>query len=161
MKKITTYLVVRDTNGVAQTGVTINVYPAGTTNGAGITVTHQGGGLYKVIIEPSVNVQCISKFYDIYLSGIKQQEKQFFEDWVWFVTDKEVDAEQTFNFADLVDENGEALPSTIPNAYIELTHLNDRLGRITAQTSTSFTVTLASSGNDEKGKFNFKIIVKK
>ena len=160
MKKITTYLVVRDINGIAQTGATVNVYPAGTTNEAGIIITHQGGGLYKIEINPAINEQCISKFYDIYLEGVKRLESQFFEDWVWFVANKEVDAEQTFTFADLTDENGEVLPTTIEEAEIKLIPQRDRGGYISAQSDTDFTITLYSAGGADKGLFDVHIVVK-
>lgn len=146
MKSITTYFMVRDSNGVAQTDSTVNVYPAGTSNGAGITITHQGGGLYKFLFEPSVDVQCMSKLYDIYLSGVRIQKDQFFENWVWKVSDKEIRKETTLAYTDLTDENGEALPATITDIEINLLNKTDRLAFVSSITNTNFVINVSDVG---------------
>ena len=159
MKSITTYHIVRNNNGIAQTSATVNVYPKGTTNGTGITNTHQGGGLYKTLIEPSVDVQCMSKLYDVYVSGVKIQSNQFFENWVWKVADKEIRKETTLTYSALTDENGEALPATISNAEITLLPKTDRLGLVSAITSTNFVINISDAGGADYGVFD--IIIKK
>ena len=158
MKTITAYLTVRDNAGNIVTGASLYVYPAGTTNGSGITITDLGDGNYKIVFTPATDVQCMAKLYDVYLGSTKKMENVFFEDWVWFVSDIEVKKEKTVNFANLTDENGLSLPATISYAEVKIVRAQtDRTGYISSVSSSSFIIGVAEAGSSDYGKFNLEI----
>lgn len=161
MKTITVYYRAQDNNGIAQIGATVNVYPAGTADGSGISVSHTGSGIYKIIMDPDVNVNALAKYYDVWLNGVKQEVDQFFGDWGWKVAAVTVKKEKAFLFTDLLDENGEALPTTIDDAEIHLTPKAGRFGWVKTQNSSGFTIDVATAGDDDYCIFDIFVKVTK
>lgn len=162
MKTLIKNFTLRKYKGLGVSGKTVVAYPKGEGGGAnGTTALDLGYGEYKFILDPTSNNSIISRFYEIYITGTSYQVDVDLGTWEWYVDDLEVDAEESFLFADLLDENGEALPTTLSDVHISLTPLKGRFGHISAKSDTEFTITLASEGGDEEGKFNVHIKVKK
>ena len=159
MKTLTRYPILQDERGTGKSGKTMVAYPAGTAI-HGTTASDEGYGRYKFLLDPTSDNLIISRLYDIYVNGVIYQKDMDLGLWEWYVSNVEVDAEQTFNFADLTDENGEVLPTTIEEAEIKLIPQRDRGGYISAQSDTDFTITLYSTGGADKGLFDVHIVVK-
>ena len=151
-------LTLLDQHGEGLTGQTLIAYPAGTVAN-GTTATDLGTGEYELVIDPLGNNAKMSKYYDIYIDGVLKQRNKFFQNWEWKVANKEIRKETTLVFADLTDENGDALPTTITNAEIILLPKADRLGLISAITDTNFTINVSTAGGADYGVFD--IIIKK
>lgn len=162
MKILKKYFSLANQRGVGQAGETITAYPTGTVDN-GTNADDLGEGSYKFEINPggdASNPDKIARFYDIYIGGVSYQTKVDLGVWEWFCDDLEVDVEQTFNFADLTDENGKPLPATITNADVRIQDIGGSPGYISAQDNTSFTITLLGVGTAEKGTFNVHIFKK-
>lgn len=157
MKKLTKYYTLRDERGRGVVGKTIVAYPIGTTL-HGTIATDDGYGKYTFIIDPTSDNLVISRFYDLYVNGIIYQSGVDLGLFNWYVSDTNVDAVESFNFADLIDENGEELPITLNNIQISLVAKNNRQAKV-VWTTTNLTITLDSSGDDNIGCYDLKIEV--
>ncbi len=148
MKKIYKYFKLEDiTTGVGQPGLTLVAYPAGTTAN-GTTATALGYGRYLFEIDSTTNDDgagngAISKLYDLYVGGVLFQENVDLGLWEWFTsTSNLTTGANTITFASLVDENGDALPTTITNAFIIPVLADTNIGYfyIHDQTTTQFDI---------------------
>jgi len=162
MQTLTYYYVVRNFPGIAQPGSTVRAYPAGTTNGSGITVADQFDGTYKIVMDHTVNEQCIAKFYDIYLNGVKRHDDQLLGFWVWHVRNKRIRREGTIDFNSLIDEDGNALPTTINNALVRVDCLVAHRQIVVKNiTPTSFDVELFGESGDDDAYVDITITLQK
>mgnify|MGYP001039593378 CR=1 FL=1 len=124
-------------------------------------------GHYVFTFDPAVagDDLIIARKYDIYNTTpapdvLLMSDVQIGVAWVWFVRKQITTTPQIIDFnVDLVDENGDALPGTIPNAKIQIVSLEeDRLFHLTAQSDTGFTIVASVAGDGSLPVYvNFKI----
>lgn len=140
MKTLIDYCRVCDQHGEGQAGMTVTYYPW-TTVANGTNAVDLGGGEYKVTIDPTANNNKICRYYDIYVNAVLEQEKVFIAEWIFpFVLTVNV-TPKVVAFNAMLDENGDALPTTIPNAKIGFLHSEDDLMFfLSATADTGFTI---------------------
>lgn len=155
MKTLIDYRTVRDQHGEIQTSQTVEWFPWGTSSN-GTAGADLGDGRYKGIIDPTANNAKIARYYDIKLNGVLKEEKVHIGEWVWWARSTTTvegvsvtTSPQSFLFANLYDENDDALPTNIPNARVEVDSIaKGRLFFITAFSDTGFTIQAAQIGDD-------------
>lgn len=157
-----------DQNNTLLPGQTLVIYPYGTLL-HGTTATEPGGiGHYVFTFDPAVAGDdfIIARKYDIYNTTptpdvLLMNDVQIGIAWVWFVRKQITTTPQIIDFnIDLVDENGDALPNTIPNAKVQIMNIEeDRLFHLTAQDVNGFTIVASVAGDDLPCYANFKIEV--
>lgn len=149
MKILIDYCTVRDQHGEGQAGKTVVYYPY-TTIANGTTAVDLGAGEYKVTIDPTANNNKIDRYYDIYVNAVKEHEKVWVAEWVWYVELAVNVSPKVVAFNALVDENGDALPTTIPNAKIEFCFPEKCRGfALTAHSDTGFTIIASEYSDDD------------
>jgi len=162
MKKIKEYFSLIDDQGLVS-GKEVWFYPYGTTSHGTMANEVTGKpGEYVIEIDPSGDNAKISKYYDIWYDGIRQYEKITLKDkWEWHCN-KSANS-QTINFADCNDENGQALPTTIPHAKLEFSYYEKgRMFSVTDITDTYFIVQASEFSDNEANlpiNIQFKVSV--
>jgi len=145
-----------DKNNILLPEQTLVAYPYNTAL-HGTTATEPGGvGHYIFTFDPAgvADDLIIARKYDIWNTTpgpdvLLMSDVQIGVAWVWFVRKQITTTPQVIDFnVDLVDENGDALPNTIPNAKIQIANVEeDRLFHFTAQSDTGFTIVASVAGD--------------
>ena len=137
MKKLKQYFSIIDDEGVGVPGKEVWFYPIGTTNhGTKADGVTGKPGQYEIEIDPSSDNAKISHYYDVWYDGVKQYSKVTLKDkWMWFTNILMDNVIKEVFFSTLLDENGEALPTAIPNAIVGIMSMDK--GRFFYITSSS------------------------
>lgn len=147
--ELTDTVVVRNSSGVIQSGLSLTWYKHGITTG-GIAGTEDTGnaGKYTVTIPDT----SLARTYDIRISGGDDNpyiSDRFIGEWKWLVRSYSATDGATVSFSDLTDVSGDALPATIPNACIQVLNKDDRLVYIDNITTTGFDIHLSVAGSSD------------
>lgn len=158
---LTASVVVEDSTGIKQAGLTVQVVAHGVTDLTdAITLTEDvdNAGVYSASIPDTY----VYKEYDVYVaatlmaggSGVN------FGEWLWRVPDVVVTDEESILYADLTDSHGDLLPTTINGASVEIVHQADRLTWLAASVdNTGFKVGVSSAGATDTATVTFIIKV--
>ena len=149
-------------NGVGKPGRTIHCYPADTTSNDA-NVTDNEDGTYLIKLRPATEGDgVIAPKSDIYDSDtLKVEDVPLGMGWRWFSRFQVTETPQSVAFADLVDENSDALPTNILNAFVIFCHAEGDSGfYITSVTDTGFTITQSGAfGADLPVYVNILVLV--
>lgn len=158
---LTANVIVEDSTGIKQTGLTVQVVAHGVTdltNAITLTEDTDTAGVYSASIPDTY----VYKEYDVYVesalmsggSGVN------FGEWIWRVPDVEVTNLQTLTYAELTDSNGDLLPTTIDGASVEIVYQADRLVYLYGDVdNTGFRVGVSTSGESDTATVTFIIKV--
>ena len=151
--------IVRDSNGAIVSGLTLTLFKHGDTTG-GISAVEDTSSLGKYVF--TIPDTYLSKYYDIRITdgSYNPYEENIEIEWEWIVENETVTNLQTLTYAGLTDIAGDALPTTIDNCTIDITHQADRLVSIYGDIdNTGFRVQVSSAGGDDSAVVTFKIKV--
>lgn len=138
-------VVVRSTSGAVQSGLTVTYRKYGVSTG-GVQASETSTGKYEVTIPDTL----LSKYYDVHIRGGDNNpylERVDCGEWIWHVTDYDATDGASISYSDLTDDNGDALPATIPDPIVLVTHKDGRLCYLRSVGTTSFEIHLAKAGD--------------
>lgn len=139
-------LMIIDINGKPEKTKTVTVYPAG-AGSPSVVATNNGDGTYTIELDPSVDPDIISERYDIWWDALKKiPNTGLFGPWIWRVT-YNIDTDPiTINYSAMTDIDGDTLPATIPDAFVQVTSMEDVGLYLDSMTDTQVVVKGISGG---------------
>lgn len=138
-------VIIRNSAGAVRSGLAVTYRKYGDTTG-GVLATETTTGKYEVTIPDTY----IAKYYDVWITGGDYNpylEKVHIGEWIWHITDYDATDGAEISYSDLTDDNGDALPATIPDPVVLITHKDGRLVYARTVGETSFYLHLSKAGD--------------